>query len=162
MGNEVEDVIDKFKMDVLKRLRWRDLEVWQLSHKMVFSLYHLVAHFPNEEKYSLYDQIERSAVSVPANIVEEHARNSTKEFIRFCHISRGSLEELRYYLLLARDLAYITETLYRDYEKRLTKISVKLNNFIHSLNEYFFPKLSSRVGQAPKLYQQPYPDFILS
>lgn len=121
------------EIDSPKSLYWRDLEIWQLSHALVLEIYKLVAGFPREEKYSLCDQIKRAAVSVPANIVEGHSRNSKKEFIRFCFISRGSLEELRYYLQLALDLKYISDAVYQETEAKLTKISVKLNNFIHSL-----------------------------
>ncbi len=116
-----------------KSLYWRDLEIWQLSHALVLEVYRIVSGFPNDERYSLCDQIKRAAVSIPANIVEGHSRNSKKEFIRFCFISRGSLEELRYYFQLALDLKYITDSVYRDTENKLKKISVKLNNFIHSL-----------------------------
>jgi len=88
---------------------------------MVLDIYQIVAHFPHEEKYSLCDQIKRAAVSVPANIVEGHSRNSTKEFIRFCYISRGSLEELRYYLQLTHDLNYYPH--YHDFNNNLLILS---------------------------------------
>ena len=89
--------------------------------------------FPHEEKYSLCDQIKRSAISVPTNIVEGHAKNSIKDFIRYLYIARGSLEELRYLLLLSVELMFIENEVYNQFEKRLTTISVKLNNLIHSL-----------------------------
>jgi len=117
----------------IKIRHWRDLEIWQLSHQIVLDLYQLLANFPKEEKYSLCDQIKRAAVSVPANIVEGYSRKSTKDFVRFCYISRSSLEEVRYYLILALDLEFIDKDTYLSLEKKLTSISVKLNNFIHSL-----------------------------
>jgi four helix bundle protein len=94
----VENNNSRTQINNPKSLYWRDLEIWQLGHALVLEIYRIVTGFPNEERYSLCDQIKRAAVSIPANIVEGHSRNSKKEFIRFCFISRGSLEELRYYL----------------------------------------------------------------
>ncbi|HPC35544.1 MAG TPA: four helix bundle protein [Candidatus Marinimicrobia bacterium] len=114
---------------------WKDLEVWQLSHQLVIDIYQLTASFPKEEKFSLCDQIKRAAVSIPANIVEGHSKNSVKEFIRFLFISRGSLEEIRYLILLSKDLNFISENEYLKFEQILKNLSVKLNNLIHSLKE---------------------------
>jgi len=112
---------------------WKDLEVWQLSHQMVVDIYKVISSFLSGEKYSLCDQVKRAAISIPANIVEGHSKNSKKDFIRYLYISRGSLEELRYLLFLSSDLKFIPGNEYFEYEKRLTTISVKLNNLIHSL-----------------------------
>jgi four helix bundle protein len=112
---------------------WKDLEVWQESHSLVLQLYKLINNFPSCEKYTLSDQIKRAAYSIPSNIVEGHSRNSKKEFQRYLYICRGSLEELRYFLLLARDLNYIDNKTYGEYEIKLTQISKMLNGLIKSL-----------------------------
>ena len=70
---------------------------------------------------------------MPANIVEGHSKNTKKEFLRYLYISRGSLEELRYFLLLAKDLGYMAEEAHNDFESKLTEISYLLNQLIKSL-----------------------------
>jgi four helix bundle protein len=115
---------------------WKELEVWQISHQLVLGIYQLTASFPREEKYSLCDQIRRAAISIPANIVEGHSKNSTREFIRFLYIARGSLEELRYLLFLSKDLDFIAGEKYLDFEQILRNISVKLNNLIQALKKH--------------------------
>lgn len=112
---------------------WRDLEVWQESHLLVLKIYKLIANFPSCERYTLSDQIKRAAYSISSNIVEGHSRSSKKEFQRFLYISRGSLEELRYFLLLANDLTYIDNKIYEEYEHKLIQISKMLNGLIKSL-----------------------------
>lgn len=112
---------------------WKDLEVWQESHLLVIRLYKLISNFPSSERYALCDQIKRAAYSIPSNIVEGHSKNSKKEFQRFLYISRGSLEELRYFLLLAKDLNYIDNKNYELCEDKLTQISKMLNGLIKSL-----------------------------
>ena len=82
---------------------WKDLVVWQKAHEMVLEIYRLIRSFPKTETYALVDQIKRATYSVPANIVEGHSKNTKKEFLRYLYISRGSLEELRYFFLLSRD-----------------------------------------------------------
>jgi four helix bundle protein len=96
-------------------------------------LHKLVNDLLSYEKYTLSDQIKRVAYSIPSNIVEGYSKNSKKEFQRYLYISRGSLEELRYFLLLARDLKYIESKIYEEYENKLTQISKMLNSLIKSL-----------------------------
>ena len=88
-------------------MHWSELKVWQKAHALVLELYRLTATFPKTEIYSLVDQIKRASYSIPANIVEGQSRNTTKEYIQFLYVSRGSCEELRYFLLLSRDLKFL-------------------------------------------------------
>ncbi len=85
---------------------FKDLITWQKAHELVLEIYRLTESFPNREMYSLTKQIRRSAVSVPANIAEGYRKRSNTEKSRFFNIALGSLEETRYYLILANDLKY--------------------------------------------------------
>jgi len=87
-----------------------DLHVWQSAHQMVMETYSLTARFPKEELYGLTSQMRRAAVSVPANIAEGFARLGKNEKLNFYNIAQGSLAELSYFLILARDLRYIPDT----------------------------------------------------
>lgn len=93
---------------VVKVSSHEDLEVWQLSIKLVTDIYQITEQFPAKERYRLIDQICRAVVSIPANIAEGSARKSTREFIRFLAIALGSLAELRTYLVIAKDLNYLS------------------------------------------------------
>jgi four helix bundle protein len=73
---------------------YRDLIVWQKSMTLTKQVYSCTRSFPKEETYGLTSQIRRAAVSIPANIAEGQARNSTGEFLQFLGIARGSLAEL--------------------------------------------------------------------
>jgi len=86
--------------------RFEDLIVWQRAHAWVLGVYRLTSGFPKAEIYGLTSQLRRSAVSVPGNIVEGFRRRSQNEKARFFNIAQSSLEEARYYLLLANDLNY--------------------------------------------------------
>jgi four helix bundle protein len=83
-----------------------DLIVWQKAHKFVLEVYAFTARFPREEIYALTSQFRRAAVSIAANIAEGFKKKSNKDKIRFYNISQGSVEESRYYLILAKDLKY--------------------------------------------------------
>ena len=85
---------------------FKDLIVWQKVHQFVLSVYRLSADFPKTETYGLTSQIRRAAVSVPANIAEGFKKRWVADKARFLNISQGSLEECRYYLILATDLNY--------------------------------------------------------
>lgn len=86
-----------------------NLLVWQKSHELVLDIYEATKHFPKYELFGLVSQMRRSAVSVPCNIVEGRARGSNKDFKRFLVIAKGSLEELKYQILLSKELNYINK-----------------------------------------------------
>ncbi|HEY4299722.1 MAG TPA: four helix bundle protein [Candidatus Didemnitutus sp.] len=80
--------------------------VWQKAHAWVLTIYRFTEGFPAKETYSLTAQFRRAAVSVPANIAEGFKKHGVPDKKRFMNIAQGSLEECRYYLILARDLGY--------------------------------------------------------
>jgi four helix bundle protein len=102
---------------------------------LVLKIYELLAVYPNDEKYAITDQIKRAAYSIPSNIVEGFSKPTTKDFLKFLYISRGSLEELRYFFILSKDLSYINEKTHTYFENKFTKISKMLNGLIKSLKE---------------------------
>src|SRR5262245_31864007 len=88
---------------------WQDLKVWQHAHGLVLIVYALVRELPHTEKFRLTDQLCRAAMSVPTNIVEGKSRSSVREYLQFLAIARGSVEEVKYLLLLGKDLGYVRQ-----------------------------------------------------
>jgi len=114
-------------------MNWRELKVWEKSHQLVLEIYKVTSNFPREETYALISQIRRSAISIPANIVEGQSKNTTKEYLQFLYNARGSLEETRYHLLLSRDLRYLSSSDYEDLELKYKEVSRMLNGLISSM-----------------------------
>jgi four helix bundle protein len=88
---------------------FRDLGVWQAGMKLVESVYAITSKFPRNELYGLCSQMQRAAVSVPSNIAEGHARESTKEYLQHLSIAQASLAELETQLEIGRRLNYVSE-----------------------------------------------------
>jgi four helix bundle protein len=93
-------------MDRTPARTFQDLIVWQKAHQFVLAVYRLTDGFPQKEMYDLTSQFRKAAVSIPANIAEGFRKKSKSDEARFMNISQGSLEECRYYLILASDLKY--------------------------------------------------------
>lgn len=85
---------------------YRELRVWQNGMELVRRVYRLTKTFPKQEAFGLSSQLQRAAVSIPANLAEGHTRGTTKEFLRHVVIAHGSLAELETLLLVAEDLQY--------------------------------------------------------
>ena len=109
---------------------FQDLIVWQKAHEMVLEIYQFTSKFPKAEIYGLISQLRRSAVSVPANIAEGFKKKGRNDKARYLNIAQGSLEESRYYLLLARDLNYGDVSI--AYEK-LVEVSKLLDAYINAI-----------------------------
>ncbi len=99
---------------------FKELKVWQRSHKLALAIYKATLTFPKEEMYGLTSQMRRSCVSIAANIVEGCGRNGNVEFARFLQIAIGSASELEYLLLLSRDIGLLQTP---DYDQLMTELS---------------------------------------
>ncbi len=88
---------------------FKEVVAWQKAHQFVVDVYRVTATFPSHERFGLCSQFQRAAVSIAANIAEGYRRDGMKDKLRFLNVSQGSLEECRYYILLAKDLQYIDE-----------------------------------------------------
>jgi four helix bundle protein len=106
--------------------QFKDLIVWQKAHEFVLAVYRLTETFPPDERYGLTAQLRRAAVSIPANIAEGFKKSGRADKARFMNTSQGSVEECRYYLLLARDLGYARPT---DLESVLEEVSKLLTSY---------------------------------
>ena len=89
-----------------KARTFRDLIVWSKAHQFVLGVCRFTSTFPKGETYGLSQQMRRAAVSIPANIAEGFARRGKADKARFLNIAESSLEESRYYLILAPDPGY--------------------------------------------------------
>jgi four helix bundle protein len=90
----------------MKAERFEDLEVWKKAHQLVLGIYRVTRDFPKEERFGLISQMRRAAISVPANLAEGFKKRTLKDKSNFYNIAQGSLEELRYYVILSKDLGY--------------------------------------------------------
>ena len=111
------------------------LEVWKRSVKLVTEVYKFTGHYPQEERYGLVTQMRRSAVSIPSNIAEGVARKTTKEYIQFLYISKGSLSELDTQLEISKNLGYVNPTNYKGMIDELNEISRMLSGLIRVLKK---------------------------
>jgi four helix bundle protein len=87
---------------------YRDLQVWQKAMALVVESYSVTRLLPKSESYGLIGQIQRAAVSIPANIAEGHGREHLGDYVRHLSFANGSLMELETHFLIAIELAYVT------------------------------------------------------
>jgi four helix bundle protein len=102
---------------------FQDLVAWQKAHEFVLAVYRVTSDFPKHELYALSSQMRRAAVSVPANIAEGFRRRGKGDKTRFLNIAAASLEECRYYVILACDLGYCEDV-------RLTRLLADVSRLI--------------------------------
>jgi four helix bundle protein len=113
---------------------FRKLLVWQKSHAMALSIYRATAPFPGPERYGLTSQMRRAAFSIPSNIAEGCGRAGRTELRQFLHVSLGSASELDYFLLLARDLQFLTPLQHDTLEARIQEIKLMLAGLIRKVS----------------------------
>lgn len=114
---------------------FEELAIWQSANRLAVEVYRVTEGFPKREVYSLTDQVRRSASSVSGNIAEGAGRYSTKEVIRFLCVARGSLNETKSHLILAKDIGYIDKSSADAIINKYAGLSAGINSFISKLRQ---------------------------
>lgn len=112
---------------------FRELKVWEKSHRLTLAVYQTTAKFPRDELYGLTGQVRRACASIPANIAEGCGRDGAAELARFLRIAAGSASELEYHLLLAKDLEMLDSDEHGRLAREVTEIKRMLTTFIQKL-----------------------------
>ena len=128
---------------------FEDLLVWQKAHLFVITVYRITGLFPKQEIYGLTSQFRRAAVSIAANIAEGFVKRSKADKIRFYNIAQGSVEECRYYLILAKDLEYCDIS---EIKLLLQEVSKLLASYSQSILDSDYCLLSSVFFAASLRY----------
>ena len=113
---------------------YSELIAWQKAMDLVVVVYRLSDPFPKAEAFGLTSQMRRAAVSIPSNIAEGQGRSTTKDFVHFLHIARGSLQELETQVILAVRLGFSPGATQGDFADSSRELSKILNGLIRFLN----------------------------
>lgn len=108
---------------------FKEVFTWQKAHEFVVMVYETTKQYPSFERFGLCSQFQRAAVSIPANIAEGYRRDGMNDKLRFLNIAQGSLEECRYYILLSKDLQYISIETYDSMNSAIEETSRLLNAY---------------------------------
>lgn len=109
---------------------FKDLNAWKEGHMLVLEIYKLTSEFPKNEQFGLTNQLRRAAVSITSNIAEGFSRTSYKEKNQFYSMALGSLTEVQNQLLIAKDIHYISDVIFKNSEEKTIVVSKLLNGLI--------------------------------
>jgi four helix bundle protein len=110
-----------------------ELDVFKLSHSLALEIFKLTKSFPAGEKFGLVSKMRRAAYSIPMNLMEGGHRLNRKEYRQFVGIAKGSTGEMKYQLLLVKDLKYIIENKYSELLPQYERVSQMLTKLAKSL-----------------------------
>ena len=114
---------------------FKEIFVWKKSHELTLLVYQLTKKYPKDELFALVNQTRRAVVSIPSNIVEGFKRKGKQDDWHFCNIAQASLEEVRYQLLLARDLGYISEDDFNKADQLALEVGKLMHLWMNSKNK---------------------------
>lgn len=109
----------------------KNLRAFELADQLALLVYNETKTFPKDELFGLTSQLRRAAVSVPSNIVEDSARHTLAEYVRFLTIAYGSVREVEYQISLASRLGYLNDP--AALESLACETGKVLNGLIRSL-----------------------------
>lgn len=118
-----------------------DIPLVRKSHDLTIAVYKLTRDFPREEAYGLTSQVRRAAASIPANICEGRGHSNDREMLRYLNIARGSLAELSYLLVLAKDIGYITSEQYTP----LHELAKEIGRMSAGFHEYLRKQIKAKA-----------------
>jgi four helix bundle protein len=114
---------------------YRDLVVWQKAMDLVEAVYRTTTKFPQHEIYSLTAQLRRASISIPSNIAEGQGRSTTRDFLYFLSISKGSVKEVETQVLIAERLAYISKQVSASLLQQTAEVGRLLTGLSNSLKK---------------------------
>ena len=114
---------------------FKDIIAWQKAYEFVLLVYRATKKFPEFEKHGLSSQFQRAAVSIVANIAEGSKKLSKADKLRMMNIAQGSLEECRCYVMLSKDLEYISEEEFNTLTYSIEGTSYYLNAYCKAISE---------------------------
>ncbi len=120
---------------------FEDLEVWQRGCRLAVDIFQTFASCRN---FTMQDQVQRAALSVPSNVAEGYERNSNKEFIRFLNIAKGSCGELRTQIYISRKLDFVTKA---DFERLIAECK-EISAMLHGLSQAVARRASNKSSRA--------------
>lgn len=115
---------------------YKKLEVWKKAHELTLLIYsEVLPAFPSHEAFSLANQTKRASYSIPLNIAEGSGKNTEKDFTQYLDNALGSIHELEYCCLLAKDLRYLNEIIYNKISDLLNQVKAMLIGLIKSIRK---------------------------
>lgn len=114
---------------------YKDLIVWQKAVLLVTDIYSATKQFPADERFGIVSQLNRAAVSVPANIAEGWGRKSSKNYLQFLRTSRGSLMEIETLIIISKNLNFLSSEKHEVLSGKVEEVGKILHGLIKSINE---------------------------
>ena len=105
-----------------------DMDVFKMAHNLTLEVYQYTQKYPLDERYGLVSQMRRASSSIPMNLMKGSHRNNRKEYRQFVGIAKGSSAELKYQLLLSRDLSYIIKDIFKELNEMNQRVLQMLEN----------------------------------
>lgn len=113
---------------------YQDLIVWQKAVTLVTEIYSATKKFPDDERFGLIAQLNRASVSIPSNIAEGWGRESSKNYLQFLRVARGSIMELQTLLIISKNLQFILDTDFQKCWAHTEEVGKILQGLITSIN----------------------------
>jgi len=112
---------------------FRNLRVWEKSHRLTLDVYASSKAFPRDEIYGLTSQMRRASASIGMNIAEGCCRKGDAEMVRFLQMAMGSASELEYQLLLVHDLEYLHNPAYERLAMQVVEVKRMLSSLMQKV-----------------------------
>jgi four helix bundle protein len=112
---------------------FRNLRVWEKSHRLTLDIYAFSRAFPREEMYGLVSQMRRASASIGMNIAEGCCRKGDLEMARFLQMAMGSASELEYQVLLAHDVDYLRNPEYERLAAQVVEVKKMLSSLVQKV-----------------------------
>src|SRR5215472_6301142 len=117
---------------IVKLRDYTELVAWQKAMDFVEAVYQASKAFPKDELFGLTSQVRRAAVSIPSNIAEGQSRRSSREFLQFLSIARGSLSEVETQLIISKRLNYLSREQLTDLQHKSAELGRVINGLTNA------------------------------
>lgn len=118
-----------------KSKNFTESRAWNEGHKLVLATYRFLRTFPDEEQFSLRNQMQRATVSITTNLAEAHAVSSARDRLKYYTEANIAMIEFQNCLLIARDVGYLKSAYFDEIARQAVSVNKQLAGLLASANK---------------------------
>ncbi len=114
---------------------FENLECWRQARDLALEMHRISAQENLNGDIALRDHLRQSSLRVMSCIAEGKSRGNGTEFIYYLKLAKASAASLHSSLIISRDMGYLGEGDFLDFQDRANRVSALIGGLINAIRK---------------------------